>query len=203
MDQHKPKLFLLLPLLALFCVGWAGSWDALKATAGTITSVRADFVQEKHLAILAAPLVSRGVFYYQAPGSLRWEYRRPVKSILLMHEGRISRFVGGSAGFREETGGGLEAMQIVLDQITFWLKGRFDESPMFDARLETSGLITLTPTEDAFRAVIERIEIQMTPQPGIIETVVIYESQDAYTRMRFTNTVLNKKMDAAVFRDIQ
>jgi hypothetical protein len=74
---------------------------------------------------------------------------------------------------------------------------------MFDARLETLGLITLTPREDAFRAVIERIEIQMTPQPGIIETVVIYESQDAYTRMRFTNTVLNEKMDASVFRDIQ
>jgi outer membrane lipoprotein-sorting protein len=202
MAQHKPKLFLLLPVLALFCVGWAGSWDALKATAGTITSVRAEFVQEKHLAILAAPLVSGGVFYYQAPGSLRWEYRRPVRSILMMHEGRIRRFVGGSAGFREETGGGMDAMQIVMDQITFWLKGRFDESPMFDAGLNPSGLITLTPKDDAFRAVIQRIDIQMATQPGIIETVVIYESQDAYTRMRFTNTVLNEKMDTAVFRDI-
>lgn len=203
MNPNQHKLYRLLPILAIFCVGWAGSWDELKSTAGTITSVQAEFVQEKHMAILAGPLVSHGVFYYQAPGSLRWEYSRPVKSILLMHAGKIRRFVKGSDGFQEESSGGLEAMQVVLDQITFWLKGRFDESPLFEARLEPLGLISLTPRDDAFRAVIERIDIRMTQQPGIIEDVVIYESQDTYTRMRFTNTLLNQSLDDTVFQDMQ
>lgn len=203
MNQDKQRLFWLVPVLAFFCVGWAGSWDELETTAGTITSVQADFVQEKHLAILAGPLVSHGVFYYQAPGSLRWEYSRPVKSMLLMHAGKIRRFVKGTDGFQEETSGGLEAMQVIMEQITFWLKGRFDESSMFDARLDTPGLITLTPREDALRAIIQSIEIRMTRQPGIIKEVVIHESRDAYTRMRFSNTILNEHVDDAVFRKIQ
>lgn len=203
MKRSQTILYRLLPVLAMLCVGWAGSWDELKTTAGTITSVQAEFVQEKHMPILAAPLISHGVFYYQAPGSLRWEYSRPVKSILLMHAGSVRRWVQGSDGIQEETSGSLAAMQVVLDQIAYWLQGRFDENPMFGARLNTSGRITLTPKDDALRAVIERIEIGLTQQPGIIEDVVIYESQDAYTRMSFSNTMLNQTMDDAVFRETQ
>ena len=57
---------------AFFSIGWGGSWEELKSAAGPIKSISAEFVQEKHLKILARPLVSSGVFYYQAPASLRW-----------------------------------------------------------------------------------------------------------------------------------
>ncbi len=202
MHFEKVKAYWLLPLLALLCIGWAGSWEELKSTAGTVNSVRADFIQEKHLAILAKPLVSEGVFYYQAPRSLRWEYSRPVKSVLLMHEGRIKRYVKRTSGFEEENNAGLEAMQVVLDQITQWMMGRFDESPMFNARMDEAGRITMTPKDEAFKAIIQRIEINLAQQPGVIEDVIIYESEDAYTRMRFTNTTLNGKIDEAVFRKV-
>ena len=101
--------------LSLLCIGWADSWEQLGTTAGAITSVQAEFVQEKHLPILAKPLVSKGVFYYQVPGSMRWEYQSPLRSILTAHDGHVRRFVStGEAGFHEETGVGLEAMQVVV-----------------------------------------------------------------------------------------
>lgn len=192
----------LVPLIALMCIGWAGSWDELKSTAGKVSSVKAAFIQEKHLPILTRPLISEGVFYYQSPDSLRWEYQRPVQSVLLMHDGKIERFVKGDAGFEEERSAGLEAMQVVVDQITQWLAGRFDESPMFDARLEDGGKITMIPKEEAFRAVILRIEINLADQPGVIKDVVIYESETAYTIIRFTDTSLNEKIDESVFRKV-
>jgi len=201
MHFKRVKLYWLLPLLALLSIGWAGSWNELKSTAGSVTSVQADFIQEKHLAILARPLVSEGVFYYQAPRSLRWEYTRPVESVLLMHDGNIKRYVKRTSGFEEENNAGLEAMQVVLDQITQWMMGRFDESPMFNARLDGAGRITMTPKEEAFKAIIQKIEINLAQRPGVIEDVVIYESKDAYTRMRFINTTLNGKIDEAVFRE--
>lgn len=197
---RQKTIYWLLPLLALLCIGWAGSLEELKSTAGDVTSVRADFVQEKHLAILARPLVSEGVFYYQAPRSLRWEYSRPVESVLLMHDGSIKRYVKRTNGFEEENNAGLEAMQVVLDQITQWMMGRFDESPMFDAHMDGAGRITMTPKEEAFKAIIQRIEINLAQRPGVIEDVVIYESEDAYTRMHFINTTLNEKIDEAIFR---
>ncbi|MFZ1985039.1 MAG: outer membrane lipoprotein carrier protein LolA [Desulfatitalea sp.] len=192
----------LVPVLALFCVGWADSWEELKSTAGTVTSVQADFVQEKHLPILARPLVSQGAFYYQAPRSLRWEYRSPVKSILAMHDGRVRRFVADTSGMTEESGAGLEAMQVILEEITQWLAGRFDANPMFQAQLEPGRRIVLTPRDEAFAKVIQRIVLNLAKQPGVMESVVIYESENAFTQMTFNNTKINAKIDEALFRSI-
>lgn len=187
-------------MLALFCVGWGDSWETLRTTAATVTSVQADFVQEKHLPILTKPLVSKGVFYYQTPGALRWEYRTPVQSIMVMHAGRTRRFVAGPSGWTEESGPGLEAMQVVMAEISQWLAGRFDANPMFDATLEPGRRIRMTPKEEAMRQVIRRIELNLADQPGVMQSVVIYESEEAFTRMTFSNTVLNTKIDEAIFR---
>lgn len=190
-------------VLAFFCVGWADSWEQIRTTAGTITSVQARFVQEKHLPILAKPLVSEGAFYYQSPRSLRWEYLRPVQSIMSVHDGRVRRFVStGSNGFREETGGGIEAMQVVVEEITHWLAGRFDENPMFESRLEPGKRIVLVPKNEAFQKVIQRIVLNMGEQPGVMQSVVIYESENAFTRLTFNNTVLNAKIDETLFQKI-
>lgn len=191
----------LLLIIALFCLGWGDSWKEIQQTAGTITSVQADFVQEKHLPILATPLVSKGKFFYQGPRSLRWEYQHPVRSILLMHDGRVRQFVAGSAGFKEQNSAGLEAMQVVLEEITDWLMGRFETNPMFNAQLTGKGRIVLKPKEAAFKAVIERIVIQLSATPGIIKSVTIYESPTAFTRMIFNNTILNQPIDQTVFQD--
>jgi len=197
------KIRWLMPALALLCVGWADSWDQLKTMAGTVTSVQAEFVQEKHLPILAKPLVSKGVFYYQAPRSLRWEYRWPVQSILAMHDSRVRRFVStGASGFSEESGAGLEAMQVVLEEITQWLAGRFDDNPMFQAHLEPGRCIVLVPKDDAFRKVIQRIVLNLAQQPGVMQSVTIYESEDAFTQMTFSNTVLNATIDDSLFQRI-
>jgi outer membrane lipoprotein-sorting protein len=197
------KLQWLVLVLALFCVGWADSWEQLKTAAGTMTSVQAEFIQEKHLPILTKPLVSEGAFYYQSPRSLRWEYRRPVKSIMTVHDGRVRRFVStGSDGFHEETGGGIEAMQVVVEEITHWLAGRFDDNPMFESQLEPGKRIVLIPKNDAFQKVIQRIVLNLGEQPGVMQSVVIYESENAFTKLTFKNTVLNAKIEDTIFQKI-
>lgn len=202
MKRTKTILLLILPALALLTIGWADTWEQLKAAAGTVSSVQAEFIQEKHLPILTKPLVSEGVFYFQAPRSLRWEYRAPIRSILVMHDSRVRRFVANGEGFSEERGAGLEAMQVVVEEISHWLAGRFDDNPMFKAELEPGRRIVLTPRTEAMAKVIQRIILNLAEQPGIIHSVVIYESDEAYTRMTFHDTVLNAKIDERIFQDI-
>ena len=193
---------LCLPFLALLCVGWADSWDEIRAAAGSVQTVQADFVQEKQMPILSRPLVSKGRFYFRTPRSLRWEYLEPVQSILVMHDGRVTRFVADETGWRSERGPGLEAMQIVLQEISLWLAGRFDENPSFEAQLESERRIVLTPRQEAFGAVIQRIVLQLGTQPGTIESVVIHESQDTFTRLTFNQTQLNPVLQDAVFTEV-
>lgn len=187
---------------AWLLIGWGSNWQELKSAAGSVTSLSADFVQEKHMLILARPLVSSGVFYFQSPASLRWEYRAPVRNILLMHDNRMERYIQTGNGLTKETGAGLQAMQIVLEQISQWLGGRFDENPMFAASLEPGPKIVLVPKEEAFSRMIHHIVLVLSERPGIIDSVVIYESEDSFTKLVFKNTVLNQPIDAALFRKI-
>jgi len=194
-------LMLATVLVSFLFVGWSRDWDQLRKDAGQIKTISADFVQEKHLQILSRPLISKGVFYYEAPGSLRWEYQSPIRSILLMHEGRVTRYIWGENGFRKDSGLSLQAMQIVLQEITKWLGGHFDDNPDFTASLEPDRRIVLTPKKKAFSAIIRNIELILSDRPGVIKSVTIYEGEKSFTRIIFKNVRVNEVLKETVFRE--
>lgn len=202
--KKKPGIhqMLLLMLTSLFILGWADSIERIQAEAGGITSVRAAFIQKKHMKILAKPLISKGVLYFKRPQSIRWEYLSPVKSVLLMHNGRIRRFIEGRDGMVEDTGAALQIMQFVLREISFWLNGDFTHSPHFQPILTSRRTIELTPKDDAFSRVIQRIELNLSDTPGVIDRVTIHEGSESYTEYTFTETRLDIPIDDGLFRDM-
>ncbi len=183
-----------------FAANWASSWESIQSHGEAVTSIASDFVQEKHLPILIRPLVSKGAFYYQQPGFLRWEYKSPVKSILLMNQGDAKRFLGSDTGYVEDQGAGMDAMGFIMPEITSWMKGRFNDNPMFDAQLEPDDKIVLVPKEKSFAGLIHKIELILSKQPGVIQSVVIYESPDAFTRLVFVNPSLNRNIPDETFK---
>jgi outer membrane lipoprotein-sorting protein len=201
-NRHNTLLILAIVLAGFLFMGWADSWEQLREQAGQVETIRAGFIQEKHLRILTKPLVSKGIFCYQAPRSLRWEYKSPVRSILLMHQGKIRRYIEGSSGLTEDSGVGLQAMQSVLQEITKWLKGDFGSNPMFSASLKGERKIVLTPREKAFASIIKRIELILSDQPGVIESVTIYEGKDSFTKIEFQNVRVNELLNDSLFQEI-
>jgi len=187
---------------AILCLGWGDTWDDFKAASGEVTSIRAEFTQEKHMKILVRPLLSDGIFYFKAPHSLRWEYRSPIQSILLTHNGKTKRYIRKDGKVYEDSGANLAAVQIVLHEITQWLKGRFDENPVFSSHLEAGPKIVLRPKEKNFAGMIQRIEVAFTDRPGIIKSVTIYEEEDSFTRIDFKNVILNPPLPDALFQEI-
>jgi len=194
---------IILLIASYLCLGWADTLVGIQDKAGEIKSVTANFIQEKHLKILSKPLISKGTFYYQAPQSLRWEYTSPFQSILLIHNGNIKRYIKGRYGFKQDTAIELQAMQVVLQEITLWLRGRFNDNPNFNAVLESGPKIVLTPKEKSFAAIIQRIELMLSKQPGIIETVRIYENDTSYTKFMFNNVRLNKPLQDSLFQEVR
>jgi outer membrane lipoprotein-sorting protein len=172
-------LVLLLPALA-------------QAAPERITSIEAAFHQEKHLPILAQPIVSEGRFSFQAPQSLRWEYQSPVHSVLLLHQGRISKFIDRDGQLRQDQGMGLDAMQVVLAEISNWLDGRFTDNQMFAVSQRDPQTIVLTPKDPGLAALINRIELQLADQAGLLDTVTIIEGQEAWTSLHFADRQLNQ-----------
>ena len=179
-----------------------GDWDRIREKAIDIQTISAQFVQEKHLEILIKPLISKGAFYFTAPGSLRWEYFSPIQSILLMHDGRVRRFIGSESGFKEDASPGLQAMEMVLQEITLWLKGEFTDNPNYHSSLEGDNKIVMVPRNKAFAKIIQKIEILLSDRPGVIETVTIYEGKTSFTRIGFRDVNINQGVADTLFESI-
>lgn len=188
---------------AFMCLGWADSREDLKKAAGTVTSVRAAFSQEKHMKILARPLVSEGILFFQSPDSLRWEYKHPVQSILLLHNGKTRRFFQKNGSMVEDASANLQSMQVVVQEIIQWLNGRFDDNPVFAARLEPGRKIIMTPKDESFARLIQRIEVLLSDRPAVIKSVMIFESEDSFTKLVFKDVILNQKLDDVLFRKVR
>ena len=174
------------------------AWSAEKPV--RLRSVQADFTQETHLKILSRPLVSRGIFAFQAPQSLRWEYSSPLHSILFMQNGRMEKFIEKDGRFEQDKGMGAGSMQFILPEISSWLEGRFADNPVFTTLRKDARTIVLTPKEQGLQTVISAIELHLGQQEGVMDSVTIFEGPDAFTRLTFRNTVLNREIPENFFR---
>lgn len=195
------KPFFLFIVLALLVPIQSLAGEPAGQASVRLHSVKADFVQEKHLKILARPLVSTGTFIFQAPQSLRWEYRSPLASILLMHGGKVKKYSEHDGEFRQDKGMPLDAMQVVLTEISNWLDGRFTSNEMFQVSFPDKQTILLTPKEQGFAALISSIQLKLADQQGLLDEVTIFEGPESYTRLTFSNRILNEEMPVALFLD--
>lgn len=185
-----------------FLIGWADDLQTLKQKVEFVNSIQADFTQEKHLEMLEHALISKGKLYYKVPRSLRWEYKQPVRSVLLMDKGEIRRFVRTDTGMKEQTGQGLEAMRVFLEEICLWMQGEFGANPDFEAKMKPGRKVVLEPRDQAMADVIRQIELRLTNEPGVIGSVVINEGAGSYTLVRFHNTMINQEIGNSVFQKL-
>ena len=156
--------------------------------------------------ILARPLISEGKFYYVAPDSIRWEYFKPVRSVVISSKGKTKRYLASGGKMIEDKTGGAQAMKIVLDEVAGWMTGRFDANPSFAATLQEEGSnarITLTPVGKSMAGMIEKIEITLSKKDASIKSVRIVEGKAAETFIDFRQVVINQDVSPSVFQDVQ
>lgn len=202
-NGHSVRRVIILVLVSVWLMGWSDKWSTIKTEATKIKTVSARFVQKKHLRILSKPLTSEGVIRFKAPNSLRWEYTAPLNSILLSYQGETKRYFKNRDRFIPDTGASLQAMQFVMIEIQRWLGGKFDENPDFSASLIGKGKVVLTAKTRGLSAMINRIELQLSDRPGMIESVTIFEGENSYTRIEFQNVKLNSVIEPSIFQEIE
>ena len=195
-------LFIMLPITwAAACA--AGSLAEFRSAAEKITSIKGDFIQEKQMPILTHPLIARGYFAYQRPSSLRWEYRQPLKSVLLLHNGKVHRFIQADAGWMEDKAANAQSMSFILQEIAKWLNGQFEDNPMFRVSVEAGNKIVMTPKDESMDRFIQRIELRMADQPGVMKEVLIFENADSFTRFTFVDPRINEPIAPVEFQKVQ
>jgi outer membrane lipoprotein-sorting protein len=179
---------------------YSQDWASLKESFRKIQSVKAEFLQERHLQILKEPLVSEGRFFYLASGSLRWEYLSPLRSVMLQKGESVRLYHFSEGAWKQDMAQGVEARRMVLAEMSQWFQGRFEESRVFSHSYSPGppGRILLTPGEGVNKFILG-IEIVLADRPGVIDRVEITEPGGSSTRITFRNVGINASLDSKVF----
>jgi hypothetical protein len=128
-------LLLLLCILAMNAAE-PFSLTRLSAAGKDLTTLRVTFTQEKHLAIVEEPVVTKGLIEISRPlSAVRWEYTG--KSVLLFKDGRLRRF--GAEGKEETITSKDQGVNSLVSQMKAFLNG--DWKPMEE-------LFTISPAPD-------------------------------------------------------
>jgi outer membrane lipoprotein-sorting protein len=183
----------------------ADNFEQLRKDAAKVKTIQARFVQKKSMKILSKPLISQGLFYYVAPDSFRWEYLKPLKSIVIAHNGETKRYIFSGGKMIEDKTGSVQAMKIVLNEIAAWMSGKFDQNPSFAATLKEGASIeiTLTPVEKNMAGMIEKIKLTLSKKEKAVKSVKIIESANAFTQIDFSDVQINKVINDKIFQDVE
>ncbi len=173
----------------------------LAETFGRVQTLHAEFRQQKHLSILAEPMVSHGRILFARPRSFRLQYEAPFASVTMTRGDRVHCLEKMPDGWREIDVPG-SMVQRVTGQIPYWIRGQFDrEDAVFriDAAQDDGYTLRLTPRSEEFRRHIGHIELRIPATKDRISEVAIYEDQEDYTRILLGRQARNTPLDEALF----
>ena len=169
---------------------WYQDWNSIRRAAAGIKTIEASFVQTRTLKILSHPLVSRGIMAYRRPNDLRWEYRSPLQTLLVVHAGNVRRLIQHGGAWVADSSANLEAMKIVLGEINLWLDGNFSSSRTFRPELRPAqpgqpARVELYPVDPSLGKIISRITITFAQRPGTVNAIDIVEEGEGVTHITF------------------
>ncbi|OGV73993.1 MAG: hypothetical protein A3K19_22725 [Lentisphaerae bacterium RIFOXYB12_FULL_65_16] len=211
MNHAFPSLIILLFLCGL--PGACGEDTALSAAdravlarleeaAGRVTTLTADMVQEKRLAVFAETLVSKGRFCFAKPDRLRWELTEPVRTGFVLN-GRKGYRWHARAEIREDFSISREpVMKVVADQLMAWTRADFkwiqDEYRITVLQASPASL-RLDPKREGMLKYVDHLQITFAPDGTYVCQVDLFEKDGDSTRLEFRNPVTNGPLPDDIF----
>ena len=171
----------------------------VKALASTTQTITSDFVQYKHLDFLANDIETSGKLAFKAPDLVKWEYIDPFKySILFKNE---TLFINDEGNKSNVDIGSNKMFKQLNKLIISSVKGDMFDDNEFTIeyyKKDENSLVYFMPKDKKFSKYIEAFHITFNTKGDVIEVKMVEPSQD-YTKIVFTNKVLNQTLDNALF----
>ncbi len=168
-----------------------------------ITTIQADFRQEKSLSMLAEPEISSGTFVFARPNKVRWNYQQPRPVTMLIADGwmttyypslkkaeklevrgvqdRIFRYMGAAAG--------------AIDDLSSYFDFRF-----VDAKASPTYTLELEPKTKMLARRVQRIKIWIDKTSYLTTGVEYVEGNGDTTHYEFSNIRVNEPVEDGRFQ---
>lgn len=184
------------------CPDQQGTKNRLKAALSRIQSVGTAFRQEKENPLLARPQTAEGLFFFERPDKVRWEYRKPYNSVLILNGKNIRSLENGvekplQAG-NQRLMAGLSA-GIMRTVGTGLLENR-DYQHQFWCTSDGTALVRLVPREARIKRYLREIHVYFSKEGDYVIRLDMLEQPEGVTRLFFEEQKLNERLPAETFR---
>lgn len=180
----------------------AALFGSLERTAGGVSTLASDFVQEKHLGMFKTVLNSKGRFYFGKPDRLRWELTSPVASGFVLTGEKGRRWHERSGRTESFQISQEPVMKLVSDQLFAWARADFGwlkREYKISVLSESPAALRLEPRSAATAGFLSHLLISFSADGRYVKTVEVHEKDGDFTRIKFLNTAVNKPLKADLF----
>jgi outer membrane lipoprotein-sorting protein len=172
--------------------------DSLLARFAKSPGLYARYREEKHMAMLDAPLVNEGTIHFAPPGKLARHTERPIASTLLIDGNRLQ--FGDAEGKQSMDLATNPVARLFVDSFVMLLAGnRAGLEKYFGIHFAAAGhgawQLSLTPKVAPMDKVIK--ELSLRGQGLIIREMEMRESSGDWTRTTFSDVDVNHTYSAA------
>jgi len=169
----------------------------------SVKTVRADFEQEKKLAIFNRTMMIRGETALERPQRMMWHVREPVRYSILMEGDTVRQWDEDTNRVQTLHLGDNPAMKAVFSQFRAWFLGDYHAiAEAYDVVIvdRQPPRLRFSPKPGtAMAEMVKQIQLTMSKDRRSIEKIVIEEKGDDTTTIRFLNTRLNEPIKEEVW----
>jgi outer membrane lipoprotein-sorting protein len=172
----------------------------LKEYAAKLTSIHADFRQEKHLEYLDVALESGGKFWFQSPDKVRWEYNQPYNYILILNSGKL-KMISDKSNNEVDMKGNAVFEQVNNLMVSSVSGNVFDNKDYTVKAFENKEyyLINIKPVSAYLSQMIKEMDLYFDKKNYVVTKIRMFESESDFSVITFTNLNLNVPIETKIF----
>ncbi|WP_252723221.1 LolA family protein [Pseudotamlana agarivorans] len=173
----------------------------VKTLANDVQSISSDFTQYKHLDFLDNDIKSAGKLAFKAPDLVKWGYETPFKYAIIFKENKI--YINDEGNKSNIDIGRSKLFKQLNSLIISSVKGDMFDEEKFTInyyKIDNTSVVHFSPKDEKLAKFIKTFHIKFNEAADVVEVKMIESSED-YTKIIFTNKVLNQPIDEAVFNN--
>ena len=164
-----------------------------------ITSVEADFVEQKTLSMLNHTLTIRGHLGLAKPNRLIWIVREPVKYAIRIEGDEVQQWDEDTNRVDVIHLGGDPTFKAVSEQIQAWFLGNYrvlgDSYDVYLTGQQPVSLAFMPNGQTMVSKLIKRIDLTFNGGETYIDTMVLWETGGDVTTIHFINSRVNQPIN--------
>ena len=169
-----------------------------------VQTLKADFIQEKHLVVLEEPLVLKGTIFMQTPDHFSWIVREPLRYSMVIRGEVVHQWDEDTQRIQKMSLSKNPVFKTAIRQMRDWLSGAYGSMlGEYEVTVLDREPISLefVPRDTALaREVIDRVMVVFDRDEHYIRQIQILEKRGDRTVLTFVNTLLNSPIAPSAWK---